>query len=81
MDEAMAWKDGRLMFDRARLGDTLTRLGRYRAGWILMQGDLAEMRVSGSFALTDPDAALRSMAATFGFNLRGIGGPLVVLGP
>ncbi|VDC33947.1 FecR family protein [Pseudogemmobacter humi] len=81
VDEAMAWKDGRLIFDRARLADILARLGRYRSGRILVLGDLAEMRVSGSFSLDDPDAALRSLSATFGFSVRGIGTPIVVVGP
>lgn len=37
--------------------------------------------VSGSFELDDPDVTLQALSATFGFTVRGLGTPLVAVGP
>ena len=48
----------------------LADLERYRGGRILALGEgLAAERVTGAFGLSDPDAALETIAATLGVSL------------
>ena len=57
-----AWRRGKLIFDRRRLGDLAVELERYRGGRILILGDqLAGMEVSGVFDLGAPDAVLETI--------------------
>lgn len=81
LDSALAWRDGRYVFYDARLGDVIGQIARYRPGRIVIAtSGLADERVSGSFALADPDAALASLRASFGFRILGLG-PLTVISP
>ena len=78
--EAMAWHEGRFVFYETRLVDVVAQIARYRAGRIVItDGDLAGRRVSGSFSLDHPDAALASLQATVGFTMDSIFGRLIVL--
>lgn len=80
--EALAWRDRRLVFNDARLGDVLERVERNRPGRIVVLGSrLDDYRVSGSFSLSDPERALAALQATVGFDMRRIGNRLVVIGP
>jgi transmembrane sensor len=81
-DEVMSWREGRLIFDQARLGDVINHLGRYRPGRIVVIGDaLAGRHVSGNLPLDDPESALSSLQATVGFRMTNVGSKLVVIGP
>lgn len=81
VDEALAWREGRLIFDNARLDDVLSQIGRYRPGRIVVLGSsLGAHRVSGNLPLDDPDGALASLQATVGFRMNGAG-PLLLIGP
>lgn len=81
VDEALAWRDGRLIFDNARLDEVVRHIGRYRGGRIVLLGaSLSAYRVSGNLPLDDPDAALASLQATVGFRTTSAGG-LVIIGP
>lgn len=82
LDDALAWRDGRLIFENARLEDIVSQIGRYRAGRIIILGSgLSRHRVSGNLPLDDPNAALASLQATVGFRMNGIGGRLTIIGP
>lgn len=79
LDEAMAWRDGRLIFDNVLLQDVISQIGRYRPGRIvILSSELAARRVSGNLPLGDTDAALASLQATVGFGMTGAGGLLVI---
>lgn len=81
VDEALAWRNGRLVFDNARLDEVVSHIGRYRSGRIVILGaSLSAHRVSGNLPLDDSDAALASLQATVGFRMNSAGG-LVVIGP
>lgn len=81
VDETLAWRDGRLIFDDARLDEVVSHIGRYRSGRVVILGSsLAAYRVSGNLPLDDSDAALASLQATVGFRMNSVGG-LVVIGP
>lgn len=80
LDEAMSWHDGRFAFYQARLGDVIDEIRRYRKGRIVvLDPELANRRVTGSFSLDDPDQALESLRATVGFAVSRLGPRLIVL--
>ncbi|WP_435656251.1 FecR family protein [Brucella pituitosa] len=82
IDEAMAWRKGRLIFDQTRLGDILNQIGRYRSGRIVVIGaELADQLVSGNLPLEDSDSALASLQATVGFKISRLTGKVVIISP
>ncbi|MCW2475116.1 FecR family protein [Candidatus Symbiopectobacterium sp. NZEC151] len=80
--DEMAWRDGRYIFYRARLADVVREVERYRSGRILISASaLANETVTGSFSLADSDAALASLQASVGFQMRKVTERLVILSP
>ncbi|MGC4012600.1 MAG: FecR family protein [Pseudomonas sp.] len=77
---ALAWRQGWLTFYRAPLGEVLERLGTYYPGRIvLLDNELAQRRVSGSFRSADPQAALDSLQAVVGFRQQPLLGRFVLI--
>ncbi|MCY1417852.1 FecR protein [compost metagenome] len=65
----LSWREGRLSFYRAPLGEVLAELDRYYPGRILLlDQELAATRISGSFPGNDPAAVLASLKAVVGFE-------------
>ncbi|MDR6713307.1 transmembrane sensor [Pseudomonas hunanensis] len=58
---ADAWTRGMLVVDNVRLADLIVALGRYRSGHLGVADEVADLRVTGSFPLTDTDLALASL--------------------
>ncbi|HKS11694.1 MAG TPA: FecR domain-containing protein [Pseudomonas sp.] len=58
---ADAWTQGMLVVDNARLADLVATLARYRSGHLSVADEVADLRVTGSFPLTDTDLALASL--------------------
>lgn len=59
-----AWADGVLLADDRALASVLDELNRYRRDKIrYARADVAGLRLSGSFSLTDTDRALKNIAA------------------
>lgn len=58
---ADAWTRGMLVVDNVRLADLVHELGRYRHGHLGVADEVADLRVTGSFPLTDIDLALASL--------------------
>ncbi|HDS1817553.1 TPA: FecR family protein [Pseudomonas putida] len=56
-----AWTRGMLVVDNVRLADLLAALGHYRSGHLGVADDVADLRVTGSFPLTNTDLALESL--------------------
>lgn len=82
LDDALAWREGRLVFYRARLADVVNEIQRYRAGRIVIASSrLAEERVTGSVMLADTNAALDSIQASLRFRVTTLAGRLTVIGP
>jgi transmembrane sensor len=69
---AGAWQDGMLAVDNMRLADVIEELQRYRVGYIAVDRDIADLRVTGTFALTDTDYALRTLIAVLPVNMHTI---------
>lgn len=59
IDQATAWRRGRLVFDQMSLAEVVAELNRYRRGRIVItNAALASRRVSGVFETRDLDRAL-----------------------
>ncbi|MBL7251880.1 FecR family protein [Alloalcanivorax marinus] len=66
-DRVATWRQGRLFVQDRTLADLAATLERYAPGYILIaDGDLAARRVTGSYDLTDIDAALGAMVQPHG---------------
>ncbi|OLU33112.1 iron dicitrate transport regulator FecR [Pseudomonas sp. PA15(2017)] len=75
-----AWRDGRLSFYHAPLGEVLDELRRYYPGRIVLLDDaLRGKRVSGSFASQDPGAILDALQGVVGFEQHKVLGRLIIL--
>lgn len=82
LGDALAWHEGRFVFNNATLDDVLQKIERYRDGRIIVVGSaLGARRISGSFSLNDTNAALSSLQTSVGFNMRKLSERLVVIGP
>ena len=58
---ADAWTRGMLVLDNVRLADMVRELNRYRRGHLGVDPDVADLRISGSFALNNVELALNSL--------------------
>ena len=75
---ATAWRRGRLIFDKAPLGEVVAALNRYRRGRIMITDPaLASRRVSGIFQTAIPEAALATIARDLHVNTLSL--PLLTL--
>ncbi|WP_313388742.1 FecR family protein, partial [Achromobacter aegrifaciens] len=62
LQQAPAWLRGQLVAERLRLADFLEQVGRYRRGVIRCDPRVADLIVSGVYALDDTDRILASLA-------------------
>ena len=58
---ADAWTRGMLVLDNVRLADMVHELKRYRRGHLGVDPDVADLRISGSFALNNVELALNAL--------------------
>lgn len=57
-----AWRQGKLVFDNATLGEVVAEVSRYRAQPLrVAPGKAANLRLSSTFSIDDPDALLRAL--------------------
>ena len=59
---ASAWARGLLIARNMRVAEFVEELGRFRGGWLSCDPEVADLRVTGTFALQDTDRALRNLA-------------------
>lgn len=67
---ADAWVRGMLVVDNTRLADLATELGRYRRGYLGVSPEVADLRITGSFPLNDPDLALKALLPTLPIRIE-----------
>lgn len=60
--DPFSWARGLLVVSDIRLADFLAEAGRYRKGWLICDGAVAELHLSGVFRLDEPDAMLDNIA-------------------
>ncbi|MGE8061980.1 FecR family protein [Pseudomonas sp. NPDC089547] len=79
VDSALAWQQGRLVFEQAPLAQVLKTLERYRPG-LLVIGDeqLRGLKVSGTFQLDRLDEGLATLEQAFPLSIRRYTGYLLV---
>ncbi|MDC7789429.1 FecR family protein [Rhodoplanes sp. TEM] len=78
-EAVLAWRRGQLVVDNAVLSEVVAEIGRHFPGRIVIAGaGLASRRVSGTFTVTDTDAALALLRDSLGLIVTRIG-LLVVL--
>ncbi|WP_060508629.1 FecR domain-containing protein [Pseudomonas sp. NBRC 111124] len=79
-DSRLAWRQGWLNYYQVPLAQVVADLGRYYPGRIVMlDGDLAQRKVSGSFPADEPLAALDSLGKVLGFSRQTLLGRLTVI--
>ena len=76
----LAWTEGMLVVDRMRLADFVAELDRYRTGSLRCDPAVADLRVSGAFPMSDPDAVLGLLEETLPVRVRRIAGFWATLG-
>ncbi|MFM0098543.1 FecR family protein [Paraburkholderia nemoris] len=59
-----AWTDGLIVASGMRLGDFVSEIDRYRAGYLSCDPSVAGLRLSGTFPLADTDRVLDTLART-----------------
>lgn len=79
-DETTAWRLGRLVFKDTSLTDVAARLSRYRSDKVVIGSPaIAELRVSGSFALNNQDGVLRALEKVLPISVRHTASETVLL--
>jgi transmembrane sensor len=78
----LAWKDGTLVFDGARLGDALTELGRwYDLEIRLADPSLAERRLTATFTNEPAPQVIERVARVLRLEVRGSGRVVTLAAP
>jgi transmembrane sensor len=76
----LAWRQGRIVFENAPLGDVLDELRRYHGGAILVADDrVNQIRVTGNYRLDDVEGAVRTLADVAGAGFYRVPGGLIIL--
>ena len=73
LDAIAPWRDGYLLVQDASIGAVVSELRRYQPGVVMVTDKtLAERRVTGLYALDQPEAALRALVAPSGGRVRSV---------
>lgn len=78
--QSLAWRDGGVVFRDRQFGDALPNLQRYFGGRVLVMSDrFAAKRVSGNYRIDEPEAAIRTLAASVGATVTSLPGGILIL--
>ena len=78
-DRQLAWREGRIVFDRTPLGDAVGEFNRYNERKIVVDGpEVAGIVLGGSFAPTNVDGFLRLLEQGFGLRTERRGKDVVI---
>lgn len=77
---ALAWRDGRIVFQEQSFAKALGELERYYDGVVLIaSGRLDALKVSGSYRIDDPRTAILTLAAAVGADETRLPGGIIIL--
>jgi len=77
---ALAWREGRIVFENRPLSQVIDELRRYHAGPILvMDSRLDRLAITGNYRLDDIDGAVRTIADAAGLAMTRLPGGIVIL--
>ncbi|MDY0961097.1 FecR family protein [Massilia sp. CFBP9026] len=78
-DRQLAWREGRIVFDRTPLGEAVDEFNRYNARKIVVDSpEVAGIVLGGSFAPTNVDGFLRLLEQGFGLRTERRGKDVVI---
>jgi transmembrane sensor len=66
--QALAWREGKLVFDNEPLERVVARMNNYGATPIAAEGPAAQLRISGVFKAGDTAAFVDAMRSYFGLT-------------
>ncbi|MEO1343759.1 MAG: FecR domain-containing protein [Pseudomonadota bacterium] len=72
-DQIAAWRNDALIVDGMTLRDAVAILDRRLPGSVTVFGEIGDLRVTGGFDLSEPEAVLRVLAETAGARVTGLG--------
>lgn len=79
MDDALAWRQGQIVFKGAPLHAALARFARYHGRAITVSPEAANFKVGGRYSLDDLDGFLRGMEDAFPLRItRDLNGAILV---
>jgi transmembrane sensor len=67
---ALAWTRGILVADEMRLGDFAQEMARYRKGLVRVDPAVANMRISGTYPLDEPERVMAMLSSTYEVEVR-----------
>ncbi len=70
VENALAWRDGLLIFDGTTLGQAAGEFNRYSGRRLVVSGEAASEQIEGTFAAGDVDAFVRILHDAYGFRVR-----------
>jgi len=77
---ALAWRDGRVIFDDQPLGTVLNELRRYYGGTIIVADSrISRLIVTGNYRLDSIEGAIRTLADAAGVGMTRIPGGIIIL--
>lgn len=77
---SLAWREGRIAFEDARLGVVLDELRRYHGGQIVVIDDrVNRLVVTGNYRLDNVEGAIRTLADAAGVGMTRVPGGLIIL--
>jgi transmembrane sensor len=80
IDNALAWRNGQVVFDRQPLAQVIQTINHYRKGAIVVANPaLAKRIISGVFKTDDPNAVIAALQNTLHTRALNIAGGIVVL--
>lgn len=69
-DRIGAWRQGELFLDEVDVASAIARIGRYRAGRIVVRGDLSDLPpINAAVRIDQPERALDTLAASAGLTV------------
>ena len=68
--DPLAWRQGTMVANRARLAACIGELARYRSGWLVCDPRIADLQVSGVFQLRDISGVLQALVRTLPIKTR-----------
>lgn len=78
--QSLAWREGRIVFYDKAFGAALSELQRYYDGQVLLvPGRVANRLISGNYRVDDPEAAIRTLAASAGASVTRLPGGVLIL--
>lgn len=71
VEDALAWRDGKLVFDNSPLAEVVIEFNRYNDTQLLIKSEnISAIRISGSFEATNLDAFVRLLNKAYGLRVQ-----------